>query len=62
MTDPVTALTTSAILVPRGFANASLAFQEFVKSGAGDLAKRFTGEAITPKINEGKLLDQGSTV
>jgi hypothetical protein len=39
MTDPVTALTASAI--------ASLAFQEFVKSGAGDLAKRFTGEAIT---------------
>jgi hypothetical protein len=38
MTDPVTALTASAI--------ASLAFQEFVKSGAGDLAKRFTGEAI----------------
>jgi hypothetical protein len=40
MTDPVTALTASAI--------ASLAFQEFVKSGAGDLAKRFTGEAISP--------------
>jgi hypothetical protein len=38
MTDQVTALTASAI--------ASLAFQEFVKSGAGDLAKRFTGEAI----------------
>jgi hypothetical protein len=38
MTDPVTAMTASAI--------ASLAFQEFVKSGAGDLAKRFTGEAI----------------
>jgi hypothetical protein len=36
MTDSVTALTASAI--------ASLAFQEFVKSG--DLAKRFTGEAI----------------
>ncbi len=47
MTDPVTALTASAILVPRGFANDSLAFQEFVKSGAGDLAKRFTGEAIS---------------
>jgi hypothetical protein len=31
MTDPVTALTASAI--------ATLAFQEFVKSGAGDLAK-----------------------
>jgi hypothetical protein len=38
MADPVTAMTASAI--------ASLAFQEFVKSGAGDLAKRFTGEAI----------------
>jgi hypothetical protein len=36
MTDSVTALTASAI--------ASLAFQEFVKSG--DLAKRFTEEAI----------------
>jgi hypothetical protein len=46
MTDPVTAMTASAIV--------SLAFQEFVKSGAGDLAKRFTGEAIT-KI--GKLRD-----
>jgi hypothetical protein len=43
MTDPVTALTASAI--------ASLAFQEFVKSGAGDLAKRFTGEAIA-KMDE----------
>jgi hypothetical protein len=32
MTDPVTALTASAI--------ASLAFQEFVKSGAGYLAKK----------------------
>jgi hypothetical protein len=38
MTDPVTAMTASAI--------ASLAFQEFVKSGAGNLAKRFTGEVI----------------
>jgi hypothetical protein len=38
MTDPVTAMTAGAI--------ASLAFQEFVKSGAGELAKRFTGEAI----------------
>jgi hypothetical protein len=35
MTDPITA---SAI--------ASLAFQEFIKSGAGELAKKFTGEAI----------------
>jgi hypothetical protein len=37
MADPVT-MTAGAI--------AALAFQEFVKSGAGDLAKRFTGEAI----------------
>ncbi len=26
---------------------ATLAFQEFVKSGAGELAKKFTAEAIT---------------
>ena len=39
MADPITTLTASAI--------ASLAFQEFVKSGAGELAKKFTGEAIT---------------
>jgi uncharacterized protein with von Willebrand factor type A (vWA) domain len=38
MADPITTLTASAI--------ASLAFQEFVKSGAGELAKKFTGEAI----------------
>jgi hypothetical protein len=38
MADPVTAMTAGAI--------ATLAFQEFVKSGAGELAKRFTGEAI----------------
>jgi hypothetical protein len=38
MVEPITTLTASVI--------ASLAFQEFVKSGAGDLAKRFTGEAI----------------
>jgi hypothetical protein len=38
MTDPVTAMTAGAI--------ASLAFQEFVKSGVGELVKRFTGEAI----------------
>jgi hypothetical protein len=41
--EPIATLTASAI--------ASLAFQEFVKSGAGDLAKRFTGEAIA-KMNE----------
>jgi hypothetical protein len=38
MPDPVTTMTASAI--------ASLAFQEFVKSGAGELAKKFTAEAI----------------
>jgi hypothetical protein len=38
MPDPTTAMTASAI--------ASLAFQEFVKSGTGELAKKFTGEAI----------------
>jgi hypothetical protein len=38
MTDPVTALTASAIV--------SLAFQEFIKSGAGELAKKFTAEAV----------------
>jgi hypothetical protein len=37
MPDPIT-LTASAI--------ASLAFQEFIKSGAGKLAKKFTGEVI----------------
>jgi hypothetical protein len=37
MIDPVT-LTASAI--------ATLAFQEFIKSGAEELAKKFTGEAI----------------
>jgi hypothetical protein len=35
MTDPLTASTIAA-----------LAFQEFIKSGAGELAKKFTGEAI----------------
>jgi hypothetical protein len=38
MTDPITTLTASAI--------ATLAFQEFIKSGAGELAKKFTGEVI----------------
>jgi hypothetical protein len=38
MPDPVT-LTARAI--------ATLAFQEFIKSGAGELAKKFTGEAIS---------------
>jgi hypothetical protein len=38
MADPITTLTASMIT--------SLAFQEFVKSGAGELAKKFTGGAI----------------
>jgi hypothetical protein len=38
MTEPIATLTASAI--------ATLAFQEFIKSGAGELAKKFTGEAI----------------
>ena len=38
MADPITTFTASAI--------ATLAFQEFIKSGAGELAKKFTGEAI----------------
>jgi hypothetical protein len=38
MTDPLTTLAASVI--------ASLAFQEFIKSSAGELAKKFTAEAI----------------
>ncbi|HEY9827415.1 MAG TPA: hypothetical protein V6D19_18400 [Stenomitos sp.] len=38
MADPITTLTASAI--------ARLAFEEFIKSGAGELAKKFTAEAI----------------
>jgi hypothetical protein len=38
MADPITTLTANAI--------ATLAFQEFIKSGAGELAKKFTAEAI----------------
>jgi hypothetical protein len=38
MPDPVTTMTASAI--------ATFAFQEFVKSGAGELGKKFTAEAI----------------
>jgi hypothetical protein len=37
--EPISTLTASAI--------ASLAFQEFIKSAAGELAKKFTAEAIT---------------
>jgi hypothetical protein len=40
MTDSVTTLTANAI--------ATLAFQEFIKSSAGELAKKFTAEAIAP--------------
>lgn len=36
--EPISTLTASAI--------ASLAFQEFIKSGAGELAKKFTAKAI----------------
>jgi hypothetical protein len=43
MTDPVTALTVSAI--------ATLAFQEFIKSGAGELGKKFAPAAIA-KMND----------
>lgn len=39
MTDPVTTTLTATAI-------ATLAFQEFVKSGAGELAKKFTTEAI----------------
>jgi hypothetical protein len=45
MPEPITTMTASAI--------ASLAFQEFVKSGAGELAKKFTAEAI---VKMGQLL------
>jgi hypothetical protein len=38
MPEPITTMTASAIV--------TLAFQEFVKSGAGELAKKFTAEAI----------------
>jgi hypothetical protein len=49
MPDPVsTTLTASAI--------ATLAFQEFIKSGAGELAKKFTGEAIARMGDLRKLL------
>lgn len=49
MTDPVTTtLTASAI--------ATLAFQEFIKSGAGELAKKFTTEAIAKMNDLRKLL------
>lgn len=43
MADPVTTITASAI--------ATLAFQKFIESGAGELAKKFTGAAIV-KMDE----------
>ena len=39
MSDPLTTTLTASAIV-------SLAFQEFIKSGAGDLAKKFTAEAL----------------
>jgi hypothetical protein len=50
MTDPVTALTAGAI--------ASLAFQEFIKSGVGELAKRFTAGAISKMKDLRGLIQQ----
>jgi hypothetical protein len=47
MTDPISTMTASAI--------ATLAFQEFIKSGAGELAKKFTGEAMAKWSNCGSL-------
>jgi hypothetical protein len=45
MIDPATTLTTNAI--------ATLAFQEFIKSGAGEWAKKFTAEAmLTPPTDK----------
>jgi hypothetical protein len=46
--EPVTTLTATAI--------ANLAFQEFIKSGAGELAKKFTAEAIAKMGDLRKLL------
>jgi hypothetical protein len=44
MTDPITTLTASAKATHQE--SVTLAFQEFIKSGAGELAKKFTGDAI----------------
>jgi hypothetical protein len=43
MADPVTAITASALV--------TLAFQKFIESGAGELAKKFTGASIV-KMDE----------
>ncbi|UXE59644.1 MAG: hypothetical protein KA717_28385 [Woronichinia naegeliana WA131] len=48
MADPITILTASAI--------ANLAFQEFIKSGAGELAKKFTAEAIAKMSDLRKII------
>jgi hypothetical protein len=53
MADPITTLTASTI--------ASLAFQEFMKSGAGELAKKFTGEAIAKMGHLRELIWNGLT-
>ncbi|MEA5536470.1 hypothetical protein [Crocosphaera sp. XPORK-15E] len=50
MTDPITILTASAI--------ADLAFRKFIESGTGELAKKFTAEAIAHQINIGKIQDK----
>jgi hypothetical protein len=49
MPDPVTTTLTASAIV-------TLAFQEFIKSGAGELAKRFTTEAIARMGDLRKLL------
>lgn len=48
MADPMTILTASAI--------ANLAFQEFIRSGAGELAKKFTAEAIAKMSDLRKII------
>ncbi len=48
MADPITILTASVI--------ANLAFQEFIKSGAGELAKKFTAEAIAKMSDLRKII------
>jgi hypothetical protein len=44
MTDPITTLTASAKATHQE--SATLAFQKFIEGSAGELAKKFTGEAI----------------
>jgi hypothetical protein len=45
MTDPITTLTASAKATHQE--SATLAFQKFIEGSAGELAKKFTGDAIT---------------